>query len=126
MLLSLPGAPLALISVPIPREAVEKEVRALRDQLERPGTRRYLTHARQLYDWLIRPLKESLEASGVSTLVFVPDGPLLTIPMASLHDGNRFLVEEYAPRNGYSSTFDCSLVRTGTEIFVSKYGNCSP
>ena len=96
LLLSLPGAPLALISVPIPRESVEKEVRALRDQLERPGTRRYLTHARQLYDWLIRPLEESLEASGVSTLVFVPDGPLLTIPMASLHDGNRFLVEEYA------------------------------
>ena len=80
----------------IRRQVIETEVYALREQLERPATRRYLVHAQRLYDWLIRPLEASIEASGVSTLVFVPDGPLLTIPFASLHDGDRFLVEEYA------------------------------
>jgi len=29
-------------------------------------------------------------------LVFVPDGALRTIPMAALHDGERFLVQQYA------------------------------
>jgi CHAT domain-containing protein len=28
--------------------------------------------------------------------VFIPDGPLRTIPMAALHDGKRFLLEKYA------------------------------
>ena len=96
LLISAPGRPLELVSVPIRRQVIETEVYALREQLERPATRRYLVHAQRLYDWLIRPLEATIEASGVSTLVFVPDGPLLTIPFASLHDGDRFLVEEYA------------------------------
>jgi CHAT domain-containing protein len=29
------------------------------------------------------------------TLVFVPDGPLRTIPMAALHDGKQFLINRY-------------------------------
>jgi CHAT domain-containing protein len=32
----------------------------------------------------------------LDTLVFVPDGPLRTIPMAALHDGRQFLVSKYA------------------------------
>ncbi|HIF96190.1 MAG TPA: CHAT domain-containing protein, partial [Myxococcales bacterium] len=96
LLISAPGQPLELVSVPISRQVVEAEARALREQLERPATRRYLVHAQRLYDWLIRPLEASIEASGVGTLVFVPDGPLLTIPLASLHNGDHFLVEEYA------------------------------
>jgi len=31
----------------------------------------------------------------LDTLVFVPDGPLRTIPMAALHDGNQFLINRY-------------------------------
>src|SRR4029434_2287244 len=34
--------------------------------------------------------------AGIDTLVFVPDGPLLTIPMAALHDGKEFLISKYA------------------------------
>ncbi|MEI9894041.1 MAG: CHAT domain-containing protein [Chthoniobacter sp.] len=30
------------------------------------------------------------------TMVFVPDGALRTIPMAALHDGEKFLIEKYA------------------------------
>jgi len=75
---------------------VEAEARALRSQLERQATRRYLGPARRLYDWLIRPLGARLEEAGSDTLVFVPDGALMLIPMASLHDGEQFLVERYS------------------------------
>jgi CHAT domain-containing protein len=49
-----------------------------------------------LYDWLLRPLEADLTASRIDTLVFVPDGPLRTIPMAALHDGKQYLIEKYA------------------------------
>jgi CHAT domain-containing protein len=37
-----------------------------------------------------------LAAAKINTLVFVPDGPLRTIPMAALHDGNHFLISKFA------------------------------
>ena len=56
----------------------------------------YLRQARTLYGWLVEPLEPLLEAAGPSTLVFVPDGPLRTIPLGVLYDGHRFLIERYA------------------------------
>ncbi|NEQ24526.1 MAG: CHAT domain-containing protein, partial [Microcoleus sp. SIO2G3] len=56
----------------------------------------YLSRAQQIYDWLIRPFEEDLKASGVETLVFVLDAPLLNLPLAVLHDGEKYLVEKYA------------------------------
>lgn len=72
------------------------EVRALRTRLERKTTHQYYPHARQLYDWLIRPIAAELERHGIDTLVIVPDGALRTIPLAALHDGEQFLVARYA------------------------------
>src|SRR6185503_367630 len=46
--------------------------------------------------WLIAPIEPDLASLKIDTLVFVPDGPLRTISMAALHDGQRFLVEKYA------------------------------
>jgi CHAT domain-containing protein len=42
------------------------------------------------------PYQKRLAEEQITTLVFVPDGPLRTIPMAGLLDGERFLVEQYA------------------------------
>jgi CHAT domain-containing protein len=72
------------------------EIRAFRTRLERRTTHQYFPHARQLYDWLIRPIAAELEKQQVDTLVIVPDGALRTIPLAALHDGERFLVARYA------------------------------
>ncbi len=41
-------------------------------------------------------MEADLAAGRITTLVFVPDGPLRTIPMAPLHDGTQFLIERYA------------------------------
>jgi len=95
LLVSLPGG-LRNVVVPVGLEAMTQEVRQFRRKLEKRTTREYLPHARKLYDWLIRPLEADLAAAGVDTLVFVPDGPLRTIPMAALHDGKQFLVAKYA------------------------------
>lgn len=56
----------------------------------------YQKPAHRLYQWLIEPLEPLLASHQIDTLVFVPDGPLYTIPMAVLYDGKKFLIEKYA------------------------------
>lgn len=49
----------------------------------------------QLYDWLIRPLEPTLKSNSIETLVFVLDSGLRGIPIATLHDGKQYLLENY-------------------------------
>ena len=49
--------------------------------------------SRQLYDWLVRPLERAIQAESIATLVIVPDGVLRLVPLAALHDGERYLIE---------------------------------
>jgi CHAT domain-containing protein len=95
MLLSLPDG-LAQLSLPIPADDLTVEVRELRLFLEKRTTGQYLPISQRLYDRLIRPIEPRLEDQAIDTLVFVPDGPLRTIPLAALHDGARFLIDRYA------------------------------
>ncbi len=83
-------------SVPVTASALTAEIRSFRRMLEKRTTREYLPHAQQLYEWLLQPLLQDLHTLKVNTLVFVPDGPLRTIPMSALHDGNQFLIAQYA------------------------------
>lgn len=84
------------VSVPVTAETLTQEVRAFRKKIVKRTTLEYLPHAQQLYNWLIRPLGSVLQGLAIDTLVFVPDGPLRTIPMAALHDGKQFLIAQYA------------------------------
>jgi CHAT domain-containing protein len=95
LLLSLPDG-LVQTSIPVSAEQLTSEVRTLRRLLEKRTTREYLAPAQALYERLIRPLERDLDAAAVDTLVFVPDGPLRTIPLAALHDGEDFLIDRYA------------------------------
>jgi CHAT domain-containing protein len=45
---------------------------------------------------LLRPSEEALKSNHVSTLVFVPDGALRDLPIAALHDGQQYLIEQYS------------------------------
>jgi len=83
------------ITLPVPADVFTKETREFRRTLVKRTTWEFLPHAQKLYDWLIRPFEDDLNAVKADTLVFVPDGPLRTVPMAALHDGNRFLVDRY-------------------------------
>jgi CHAT domain-containing protein len=83
-------------TVPAPAEKLTAEVRQFRRNLETRSTYAYLEQAEELYDWLIKPIHALLTEQRIDTLVFVPDGALRTIPLASLYDGKQFLVQEFA------------------------------
>ncbi|MBI4781676.1 MAG: CHAT domain-containing protein [Oscillatoriophycideae cyanobacterium NC_groundwater_1537_Pr4_S-0.65um_50_18] len=88
---------LYLHSVPLPRSTIEPVLASLRQELERPYlAAEALAASQQVYDWLIRSFQPTLAAHQIKTLVFVLDGVLRNIPMAALHDGEHFLVEQYA------------------------------
>ena len=54
--------------------------------------------SQEVYGWLIQPLEAELRRIKVRTLVFVLDGSLRNIPMATLYDKEQkqYLVEKYA------------------------------
>jgi CHAT domain-containing protein len=82
------------------RQIVSLERRGLQAQPikpeEIPSPEALLGDAQKVYDWIIKPAVEQGWLEGVKTLVFVLDGPLLNLPMAVLHDGKQYLVENYA------------------------------
>ncbi|HEY9627094.1 MAG TPA: CHAT domain-containing protein [Coleofasciculaceae cyanobacterium] len=94
---NLEAQSLYLHSVPLPRSTIEPVLTSLRQELERPYlAAEALDASQQVYDWLIRSFQPTLAAHQIKTLVFVLDGVLRNIPMAALHDGEHFLVEQYA------------------------------
>jgi len=95
LLVSLPSG-LRRYTVPVSIEELADTVETYRVALLQRADRRYLAPSETLYDWLVRPYAEQLEKERVTTLVFVPDGPLRRVPMAALHDGETPLVQRYA------------------------------
>jgi filamentous hemagglutinin family protein len=55
----------------------------------------YLDPAQQLYDWMIAPLEAELQQQGIDTLIFSLDPGIRNFPLATLHDGESFLVKKY-------------------------------
>ncbi len=99
LLLSLPTG-LRQVQVAVTAPQLQHTVTQLREQLARRDATSvrslaYLPLAQQLYQWLITPLQTFLTPE-INTLVMVPDGPLYTIPLSVLHDGQHFLLEQYA------------------------------
>ncbi|MEA3187846.1 MAG: hypothetical protein QOD99_1676 [Chthoniobacter sp.] len=96
LLVSLPSG-LQRIKSPATAEGLTDTAHLFRANLEKRTTYEYLDQARQLYDWLIKPLEPLLaKEHKVDTLVFIPDGALRNIPMAALNDGEKYLIEKYA------------------------------
>lgn len=97
VILSLPNQPLRYHQTPLAEAKVEQILNQMRQSL-RPTAfaEDWLPVAQEVYNLLLRPQKSQLEASGVKTLVFVPDGLLRNLPMATLHDGQQYLIEKYS------------------------------
>lgn len=96
LLLDFPDGTMKRRVVPVSLSELSRQVAELRKFLEKRTTHEYRTPAKKLYHWLIEPIKQELATSDIDTLVFVPDGALLTIPMAALYDGEMHLIEQYA------------------------------
>ncbi|NEO82645.1 MAG: CHAT domain-containing protein [Spirulina sp. SIO3F2] len=80
----------------ITRSQVAQQVQAFRTGLNSVVGDLYLPASQQLYDWLIRPLQDELQALEIEHLSIVADEGLRSLPMAALHDGEGFLVEDYS------------------------------
>jgi CHAT domain-containing protein len=96
ILVGMPSGRIERVTSPATAAQLETTATQFRFNLEKRTTEEYLEQATQLYDWLIRPLDGVLKGTKIDTLVFVPDGALLTIPMSALNDGNQFLIQKYA------------------------------
>ncbi|MEM9213693.1 MAG: CHAT domain-containing protein [Cyanobacteria bacterium P01_F01_bin.150] len=86
---------------PVSTQEIENTTRLIRSfmtqrRLSRGSKAQLQQNLKMLYDWLLAPFAEELEKSGVKTLVFVLDGALRSIPMATLFDGDRYLLETYS------------------------------
>jgi CHAT domain-containing protein len=84
------------VQVPVSGERLTKEIRTFRRLIQDSRSQNYLPSAQTLYGWLVAPLQQDFQATGITTLVMVAEGSLRTIPMGALHDGRRFLVDTVA------------------------------
>lgn len=83
------------------KAALTEEINQFRRELEDISAQTDITQfdtslGQNLYNWLIQPFAEELEREKVTTLVFVQDGLLRSIPMSALYDGEQFLIQKYA------------------------------
>jgi len=97
VILSLPDGSLDRYSTPLSAAQVEQTLQKFYSSLY-PGysDRERLQLSREIYDWVVRPAEADLEKFNVKTLAFVLDGFFQSIPMAALHDGQKYLIENYA------------------------------
>ena len=96
VILSLPHQPLQVFNTPLEPEQFQTAIADLRYTLVVRSRRDFFAPSQKIYSWLLRPLeKDFLAQKNLKTLVFVLDGSLKNIPMATLHDGKQYLIEKY-------------------------------
>ncbi len=84
----------------ISKPQLENLITQWRFDLENKENDDYLSLSQQLYKLLFSPeIKSDLEVIKPKNLIFINDGILRNVPMAALHDGQKFLVEDYAVIN---------------------------
>ncbi|MEM6252436.1 MAG: CHAT domain-containing protein [Cyanobacteria bacterium P01_D01_bin.156] len=97
LLVTADGEPI-YIQLPANRRDVLALAHRFRRQVASPsrvGTQSYLSIAQELYQLLIAPLAAELAAQEIDTISFITDAGLRSLPLAALHDGENFLIENY-------------------------------
>ncbi|MDZ8262285.1 CHAT domain-containing protein [Nostoc sp. ChiQUE01b] len=96
VILKRPNQELSHYATP-PQQKIEEVVSRLYENLQEDGSYEEVQQdGQKVYNWLIQPIEKELKDSKIKNLIFVLDGPLRKIPMASLYDGQQYLVEKYA------------------------------
>ncbi|HED32634.1 MAG TPA: CHAT domain-containing protein [Gammaproteobacteria bacterium] len=88
--------------------------------------------SQQLYQWLFKPVEKELQQANIKNIMLYKNGILRYIPLATLYDGQKYLVEKYAISN-YTAAAKASFKNSPQESWmvagmgVSKqYGEFSP
>jgi len=82
--------------VPVSGEAVTEVAHDFRKNLQIRTHWRFIEQSKQLYLWLIKPIRSELNHRNINTLIIVPDGALRMIPFAAFYDGESFLIQNFA------------------------------
>ncbi len=96
-------------------------VNEFREQLQVDfGDEEYKELGEELYELVIAPYEALLASEQVTTLLFVPDGVLRTVPIAALFDGEQYLVEKYAIATtpGLKLTLPTPLTLSDSAVFA--------
>jgi CHAT domain-containing protein len=114
--------------IPYNKEKITTLVNKLRRRLEKRSdlANTYIEPAKILYDLLIKPFVLELNKAQTKTLVFVQDGILRSIPMATLYDGKNFLVEKYAIANNPSLSLVEPTRLNASNLRVIAFGLTKP
>ncbi|MCY7383359.1 MAG: CHAT domain-containing protein, partial [Microcoleus sp. CAN_BIN18] len=100
LVLVVPDGPPILKKVPVTSKDLLAKVKSFHSLLAKKNDaaeeREYLPIAKELYQWLIAPIRGKLEELNIDTLVFSFDAGLRQLPIAALHDGEQFLIEKYS------------------------------
>jgi CHAT domain-containing protein len=96
IIVSFPDKRLQQYTTSVSEEKILAGIQAMQASFRRTSfLQERLAAAQQLHHWLIQPIATDLTRQGVQTLVFVLDGSLRNLPMAALHDGSHYLIEQY-------------------------------
>lgn len=98
ILITPQGQPQRFVVPEATRDQVIASVQQLQIELtDRTRRRRttYLQHAQQLYRWMMVPLEAALEQEAIGHLSFIMAPGLRSLPLATLHTGERFIIEDY-------------------------------
>ncbi|NDJ15921.1 CHAT domain-containing protein [Myxacorys almedinensis] len=96
ILITAKGNPVRKVVYNATRESMLTETRAFLAGVTDRTSDEYFKPAQALYKSLISPLEADLKANQINTLVFLMESKLRSLPLAALHDGQRFLIETYS------------------------------
>ncbi len=93
---ALPGQPLRRYTTNLPQQEIEKTVQEMISAVTQiPHPKKHIAPSQKLYNWLIAPIEAELDKNNIKTLVFIMDGKLRKISVASLYNGKQYLAEKY-------------------------------
>lgn len=97
VIVKIPNQPLRNFAVNKPQQEISAKINQLREYIFEPErTEEVQELSQEIYGWLIKNIESDLQNSEVNTLVFVLDGALRNLPMATLYDGEQYLIEKYS------------------------------
>ena len=84
--------------IPVKRKDLSAKVAELQTLLKNPNSnpKDLQRISQQLYQWLLQPIRKQLDDNGIQNIVFSLDRATRYIPMATLHDGQQYLIENFS------------------------------
>ncbi|MEL7315025.1 MAG: CHAT domain-containing protein [Cyanobacteria bacterium J06559_3] len=85
-------------TAPASRQDIDQTLLSFKEALNNGDGQKVRDYGNTLYNWLLKSAVDDgqISPTTIKTLVFVLDGDLRSIPMATLYDGEKYLIETYA------------------------------